>query len=345
MSVLPAYDGLSGASALSRYRELADKLDAALDGPGHGSLRTLHAEARELVEDALGRLVIGAEQGRIAMARLRAIGPPSELLERAPAEAASTALLDRVLLSRLENGYLWAESLYVADDPAGAADLLAQALEAPVKLDYPLVEWESLRRRRPLLVQVGNEDDQQRYAYGCVMRWSSYLMAPLVLEGRVVGFLQGDTRVSGRVLADVDRDSLGMFAVAFPAVYELAVLRHRLRTQRQEMRQVAMWADNRTSELSDRAVTLNLESDLTGTSGASPAPPAAGPLDKLTRREYDVLRLMAEGEPNNGIAQQLFVSVGTVKFHVKNIFRKMGVGNRSELVALYLRTAAGEKGE
>jgi DNA-binding CsgD family transcriptional regulator len=279
----------------------------------------------------------------MAMARLREIGPPSELLEVAPAEAASAALLDRVLLSRLERGYLWAESLYVADDPAGTASMLARLKESPVKLDYPLVEWEVLRRRRPLLVRVEDEDDLERYAYGQVMQWQGYVAAPLILEGRVVGFLHGDACVPGRCLTEVDRDALGIFAVAFPAVYEVAVLRHRLRAQRQEMRQVAVWADTRTSELSDRSVTLNPDSDNTAARNNDLAPPTAGLPDRLTRREYDVLRLMAEGESNSSIAQHLFVSVGTVKFHVKNIFRKMGVSNRSELVAQYLRTTVGDK--
>jgi LuxR family transcriptional regulator, regulator of acetate metabolism len=345
MSLMPVGDWLSGASALNSYRELANSLDDALAERGEGTLREMHAQARELVEHALGRLVLGAEHGRMAMARLREIGPPSELLEVAPAEAASAALLDRVLLSRLENGFLWAESLYVAEDPAGTARLLDQLQAAPVKLDYPLVEWEVLRRRRPLLVCVDEVDDQQRHAFGSLMRWRRYVASPLILEGRVVGFLHGDTRGSGRVLTEVDRDALGMFAVAFPAVYELAVLRHRLRTQRQEMRQVALWADTRTSELSDRAVTLNPDSDSAGSRNSELALPAAELLDKLTRREYDVLRLMADGESNGNIAQQLFVSVGTVKFHVKNIFRKMGASNRSELVALYLRmTVSGKRG-
>jgi DNA-binding CsgD family transcriptional regulator len=158
-----------------------------------------------------------------------------------------------------------------------------------------------------------------------------------------VGFLHGDARVSGRCLAEVDFDALGIFAVAFPAVYELAVLRHRLRTQRQEMRQVAVWADTRTGELSDRAVTLNPDTDNGASRGNELAPPMADLLDRLTRREYDVLRLMADGESNASIAQHLFVSVGTVKFHVKNIFRKMGVSSRSELVAQYLRTTVGDK--
>jgi DNA-binding NarL/FixJ family response regulator len=110
------------------------------------------------------------------------------------------------------------------------------------------------------------------------------------------------------------------------------------------MRQVAVWADTRTSELSDRAVTLNPDTDNGATRDNELALPTADLLDRLTRREYDVLRLMADGESNGSIAQHLFVSVGTVKFHVKNIFKKMGVSSRSELVAQYLRMTVGDKG-
>jgi DNA-binding NarL/FixJ family response regulator len=57
----------------------------------------------------------------------------------------------------------------------------------------------------------------------------------------------------------------------------------------------------------------------------------------LTTREIDVLRLMADGKTNGDIARQLFVSQGTVKFHVKNILRKMQASNRADAGARYLR--------
>jgi len=60
----------------------------------------------------------------------------------------------------------------------------------------------------------------------------------------------------------------------------------------------------------------------------------------LTRRELDVLRLMATGETNAGIAGRLVISVGTVKSHVKHILRKLGAANRAEAVCLYLRMEA-----
>jgi DNA-binding NarL/FixJ family response regulator len=58
---------------------------------------------------------------------------------------------------------------------------------------------------------------------------------------------------------------------------------------------------------------------------------------QLTARELDVLRLMADGMTNADIARTLFVSQGTVKFHVKNILRKMQASNRSDASSRYLR--------
>jgi LuxR family maltose regulon positive regulatory protein len=56
-------------------------------------------------------------------------------------------------------------------------------------------------------------------------------------------------------------------------------------------------------------------------------------LDPLTERELEVLRLLAQGASNAAIAAALVVSVGTVKKHVFNVCRKLGVGNRTQAVA------------
>jgi DNA-binding NarL/FixJ family response regulator len=56
------------------------------------------------------------------------------------------------------------------------------------------------------------------------------------------------------------------------------------------------------------------------------APPSA----RLTPRELDVLRLVAEGKTNAEIGQALFVSHGTVKIHVEHIIDKLGVSDRTQ---------------
>jgi DNA-binding NarL/FixJ family response regulator len=50
----------------------------------------------------------------------------------------------------------------------------------------------------------------------------------------------------------------------------------------------------------------------------------------LTRRELEILRAAAEGGTNAQIARQLWVTEQTVKFHLSNIYRKLGVSNRTE---------------
>ena len=60
------------------------------------------------------------------------------------------------------------------------------------------------------------------------------------------------------------------------------------------------------------------------------APPAASPLDALTDREVDVLRLIASGKSNKAIARTLFLSVGTVKGYVSAVLAKLGVNDRTQ---------------
>ncbi len=50
----------------------------------------------------------------------------------------------------------------------------------------------------------------------------------------------------------------------------------------------------------------------------------------LTRRELEILRLVAEGHSNAELAQLLWVAKQTVKFHLSNIYRKLEVSNRTE---------------
>ncbi len=53
-------------------------------------------------------------------------------------------------------------------------------------------------------------------------------------------------------------------------------------------------------------------------------------LSRLTRREVEILRLVAEGYSNAQLADMLSVTMQTVKFHLSNIFRKLEVSNRTE---------------
>jgi DNA-binding NarL/FixJ family response regulator len=70
----------------------------------------------------------------------------------------------------------------------------------------------------------------------------------------------------------------------------------------------------------------------------------------LTARELEILRLVAAGTSNAAIARELWVAEQTIKFHLSNVYRKLGVANRTEashyahvhgLADLFPRPAAG----
>jgi len=70
-----------------------------------------------------------------------------------------------------------------------------------------------------------------------------------------------------------------------------------------------------------------------------PGQPALAAVDPaqalgLTSRERDVLRLVADGRSNRGIAEELFISPKTASVHVSNILAKLGVSGRGEAAAL-----------
>jgi DNA-binding NarL/FixJ family response regulator len=65
---------------------------------------------------------------------------------------------------------------------------------------------------------------------------------------------------------------------------------------------------------------------------SAPAAPAPAEADTatLTRRELEILRLVAEGRSNAQVGRMLWVTEQTVKFHLSNIYRKLDVSNRTE---------------
>ena len=55
----------------------------------------------------------------------------------------------------------------------------------------------------------------------------------------------------------------------------------------------------------------------------------------LTKRERVILRSLADGSTNQELANNLLISINTVKFHLSNLYEKLGIKNRSQAISFY----------
>lgn len=63
------------------------------------------------------------------------------------------------------------------------------------------------------------------------------------------------------------------------------------------------------------------------------------PRDSLTEREKTLLAALAKGRTNTELAAELDISINTVKFHLRNLYEKLGLNNRSQAIAFYYANA------
>ncbi len=92
------------------------------------------------------------------------------------------------------------------------------------------------------------------------------------------------------------------------------------------IRKVALGKRHLAEELLERV----LDQPETASFGATASAPASA--HPFTRRELDVLQLMAEGKTNKQIAETLYVSLHTVETHIKNMYSKCEATNKVELI-------------
>jgi LuxR family transcriptional regulator, regulator of acetate metabolism len=262
-------------------------------------------------------------------------------LQRAADHAARICDLDRVMIFRLDQAQLIREVSYFVGHTEWAARVLEHA--PPIELSAIRYEMEMIRRRAAALISAPASDPGTSGPTDAALSADGYVSAPVVVGGAVVAGLHGDTRFSGRRLDLTDRDALAAFGKGLGHALERSALLDRLAAQREAMRRLARAAEATVEDLATAHLGLPpVEASARG--AAAPARPARAvrlpARTPLTRREQDVLALMARGATNRQIAHRLVITEGTVKSHVKHVFRKLGVTNRAQAVSLHLGAAA-----
>jgi LuxR family transcriptional regulator, regulator of acetate metabolism len=333
---------------LARLRALIVALRDHPTIPGAQAATLAHETALERLRQRFEGRSEALARVQAVLAGLREVTAPGALLARAPMTLCVGSRFTRAVLSIVREARMVAEAAHFVGDHHGALVVLAELQASPVVLEHPLIENELLRRRRATIVLDAAVHPRVDRRTAELMQWRSYAAAPLVVGANVIGVIHAD-RGPELQLDVLDRDVLWEFATGLAQAYERASLRRTLRNEREQMRQFLEWCGARSGTLTDAPITLGARepAPLPGDRLGEMAEPIDSPVSVsrddrivfsrlLTRRELDVLRLLADGNTNRAVADELVLSEATVKFHVNSILRKLRAANRAEAVARYL---------
>ena len=335
-------------SAYDHLAELAGDTNSAVIAPDGSRLVALLTEIGHLqLEIAQARASQKNDRyaaTRNALSRLHGIDSVEQMLERAPAELCRCGF-DRAIVSRVEESMWWVESVHVKADPEWASEIARVGRAYPKHIDHMLIESEIMRRRVPVLVRDAQHDPRTNAAIGQASLSQSYVAAPIMPDGRIIGLLHADCYMSRRHVDEEYLAVLWMFAEGFGYAFQRTALSERLRSARDEIQRMARGIATAAEDLCTARTVLGSPRPLA--ESVTPPPPVAASLaantsieSLLSRREIEVVALMAQGKSNGAIATHLVISEGTVKTHVKHILRKLKASNRAEAVFRYMRMTA-----
>ncbi|WP_051471182.1 LuxR C-terminal-related transcriptional regulator [Patulibacter minatonensis] len=336
--------GRSGERARGSSRDdVVDLLDELRDATGR--LRGLQEAARM---SAFSRV-------REAMGLLRGVSTVEQMLARAPVAAARLGF-DRTFVSAIEDSYFVPRTCFIDGDTEWEQAVVRAGREKPRRLDRDLLETEMLRRRRPIRVLDAQNDPRVHKEIAEVSMSRSYVAAPVIVQDKVIGFIHADYFGQRKLVGPMDADVLWMFAEAFGFAFERIAYGERITSLRSSFFQTMALAEEQFARATDGEISFDMGS-ASATVPDGPVVPRRAPMpvasighgrselaDLLTKRELEVLRLMAAGATNEGIASRLVISHGTAKTHVKHILRKLRAANRAEAVSRWFQLERGAGG-
>lgn len=353
--VEPVGDGRDFARVLTALGSAHERLASMASETRITVLAPAAAQLVELLTE-LGRLRVQVTQAQIrqrndryaairnALSRLHGIDSVEQMLVKAPEELCRCGF-DRVIVSAIEESTWRVESVHVKGDPEWADEIARVGREHPTQIDHTLIESEIMRRRTPVLVRDAQHDPRTNAAIGQASLSRSYVAAPIMPNGRIIGLLHADCYNSRRHVDEDDLAALWMFTEGFGYAYQRTALSERLRSARNEIQRMARDIATAADDVCTARTALGRPQPHRDAKCASS--PVAVSLaaetsikSRLSHREIEVVSLMAEGKSNRAIATHLVISEGTVKTHVKHILRKLKASNRAEAVFRYMRMTA-----
>lgn len=284
---------------------------------------------------------------------------PAEELQGTGAAAVCAEMgFPRALYSTV-TGSMWTpRTLHL--EPGSGIDADADAVrtfvtDATWPLRHAPLESQVVRRRTPTLVEHAQESRRTFRALMDVTGSRSYVVAPVRAHRQVVGLLHGDRATDGVDRGDLER--LEAYAQGFGAVLERAQLERRIRALAERAATALEHAaDELRSTDRDALPFTDPGPSLGSVRPVRPVRPATAPprprdghatgsapvietdasarLANLSPREFDVLAELSRGSNTATVAGRLGLAEGTVKCHVANVLRKLGVHSRAAAMAL-----------
>jgi len=320
------------------------------------------APIEELANDAIGigdesaadgvrspeEMMVALESVRRGLASLRVAGSPLQLLQRAASELVVSCGFERALITRMSAPATMVLTAWHADpDPGDFDRRLTLWREHPPGVNHLYFEGELIRRRRPGLVRNAQTNPLTYKPIMTALGCESYVAAPLTPGSQVEGMIHADRPSTG--VDEVDRAILGAFAEGLSLALERATMADRVRSHEQALRGLLGQADGFLEALVDGTFDMVVPTPDSGepvraaSAGRATSATALpmGILSQLTRREIEVLDMMAGGSTNAAIGEALIISEVTVKSHVQHILRKLRASNRAEAAARYIRLRHG----
>jgi len=255
--------------------------------------------------------------------RMKKAGSLQGLGRQACTELCEVLGFDSALLSFVEDdGFVVEES----DHGLGGPTVIARRDCAP--------ERTCIRHRDT--VRTDEADVPPSPGYRELLGSAHYIVAPVVAKSRVVALLHVGRR-SDDGISDGDVDVFDAFASAYSLLHERMLNTERVQQQRTSIARAAARLTEQADRIAAAAISFDTEDDTRAeppTVAADSALAAA-----LSDRERQVFERLVLGASNAEIADELVITVETVKTHVKRILRKIGAINRSEAIALYVDEA------
>ena len=292
---------------------------------GHGPLTVFlqaQVEARVVRAGRGGNVVRSLTEG---IRRVKKAGSLQGLGRQACAELCDALGFANALLSFVEDdGFVVEESDHCVGGPT------------VIRRRGCVAERHCIRLRDT--IRTNDDDVPASPGYRDLLGSVDYLVAPVIAESRVVALLHVSRRSAGGLSAR-DIDLLDTFASAYSLLHERMLNTERVQQQRTSIARAAARLTEEADRIAAAAISLDVECD------NRVEPPTIAPdsalAGALSDREREVFERLVLGASNAEIADQLVITVETVKTHVKRILRKIGAINRSEAIALYMEARTG----